>query len=331
MDIYHYSIREDPLIDYINKIDFSWARSDEEIDLFVDSLMNSIHDPIKVSHIVMMTNYLEDNSNNYVFSKPLTKTLMNTRANVSLDILPDDPFCYYFEMDGLVDTDGTQIEGILIKKYNFPGGKRRLEILYYTPLTTANMDLFTEHWVNPTPLPLANPELRTHDMMQTQQAKEFIRLTKPIEVKSVAIPYTIENADEKLEDAVVRVIRDFRKETSSYKGIEFKTEEADDILKTNVSFKTVINGLLYLLSGEENLESQQNEFSKKKSKREAQSKLYTPKEFYFVGKNVKFLREYAQDGYYWAPFFRKKANAIDDRKTIFVKGHFKYFKNKENH
>ena len=99
-------------------------------------------------------------------------------------------------------------------------------------------------------------------------------------------------------------------------------------IKNTESFKTIINGLLYLLSGEESLDLEQNKFSSKSSKKEAQEKIYTKKKFVSLGKNVKFLREYEQDGYYWAPFFRKRPGAESGLKTVYVKGHFKYFKHK---
>lgn len=299
------------------------VKDDDDAELLYGPLTRIHEDPIRVSHAHTIPIYRRIGQN-FLFSKPLTQTLSITRANVTVDILPEKEFCYYMEMPDLFDTDGSRIEGILVTKFNFPNGYRILDILLYTPFDVTNHEAYLDHWLaNKGPL----AERATRPTIDPVKFKK-LRDHKTIEIKDLCIPYSLED-NEKLEDALVRAVHDYNLRQATDPAIScFRKESAAEILASN-SYKTIINGLLYILSGEENLEVQKNPFSKKKSKYEAQSKIYTPKEFVALGKNVKFLREYVEDGYYWAPFFRKKQGATDGRKTVYVRGHFKYFKNKK--
>lgn len=321
------------VVKYINSEDLSWEKDPVIQKLFVEQFIHSIQSPVKVSHVSAITTYVQDSSQNYIFSDPLTKTLQHTKANISINVLPEEPFCYYMEMPNLYDLDGTTIEGIILTKKNYPKDKYRLEILYYTSVNGANLKKYSDYWSQ-------NDDCKEffnmHDLdysLSTYREKtlEVIRKVKPIEIKSIAIPYSAEEGEKKLDQLLLETME------KSNKGAPYKdwnTYDFKDLNKDIIKkgpFKTIINGLLYILSGEEHLTAESNVFPKKKSKNEAMRKIYTSKPFFTLGKNVKFLREYVEDGYYWAPFFRKKANSDSNKKTVFVKGHFKYFKNKEQH
>ena len=328
-------VPKDRLSDYANSIDLKWLKTDTMKELFINQLLKSVKSSVKVSHVAILLNYRKDMSQNYIFSAPLTQTLKHTRANVSLDVLPEDPFCYYMEMDGLTDSDGTNIEGILVQKCNFPEGRRRLEILYYTTVNRSNVDSYMAYWTQSEDYKnlcvVGDQQFDIKELCKNPDAISFIERTRPIEVKSIAIPYREENADEKIESAVRRLNRECKAFANGNERRDLILSDNEKDLLKNDSFRTILNGILYILSGEEHLRLEHNSFPKKKTKEEALKAIYTGKGFYSLGKNVKFLRDYIEDGYYWAPFFRKKAHCSANKKTVFVKGHFKYFKNKEKH
>lgn len=319
------------IYNYIETIDLKWLKDSRLKKIFHKHLVKSLESSVKVSHIAAMLKYREKTSENYIFSAPLTKTLCHTKANISLDILPEEPFCYYLEMNGLVDTDGTDLEGILITKSNLSDDDRRLEILYYTSVNRENLLSYLKYWAESDDYRikqyLNQNKIDAKQMYDNEAAISFIEQTKPIEIKSISIPYRQSEADEKLEAAVRRLTRRTLLEKPSEKIDIVLSNHSKDLFQNN-TFRTVINGMLYILSGEEHLKLEHNEFSKKKNKANAQKNIYTSKGFYYLGKNVKFLRDYVEDGYYWAPFFRKSAHSMSNKKTVFVKGHFKYFKNK---
>jgi hypothetical protein len=326
-------IPSDLIDNYVANLDFSRFKM-FDLKEARKNILDSFNSVVKLAHVFSIKRYIKDPSHNYIFSAPLVNTLKRTKANVSLSVLPEEPFCFYMEMEDLFEVDGTKIEGILISKNNLENGNRNLELVIYAPLTSKCVDSYVDFFLN-TDGNDWNDEARENfkNGWLSEEARYSLDKGCPITVKSISIPYHMDNSHEKIEDAVDRAEEDYGRgqyETASIRGVKIAAKIKQRINEDR-AFKTILNGLLYILSGEEHLDFEKNEFSKKKSKYEAQSKIYTPKQFIHLGKNVKFLREYAQDGYFWAPFFRKKANSSDGKKTVFVKGHFKYFKNKEKY
>jgi len=326
-------IPRDLMTKYIENADLTNLKPDKLRGLLRKEFLNSFYSPVKMSHVAMIKTYHRNKNDNYIFSEPLTKTLMRTKANVTMDILPDEPFCYYMELPGLCDDDGTVIKGIFISVIHLRNNLKRLEIIYYTPINEKNISNYIKHWLKTSQG--SNLDSSTIDLMHklgtSYMATNYINDCKTIEVKAITIPYTDKDLNRKLEDVLSDAAIDYVNKRMGSENPSTDLVGLVDSVKKDRTFFTIINALLYILSGEEHLDVERNEFSKKKKKQQAQSQIYTSKDFYVLGKNVKFLREYEQDGYYWAPFFRKKANSGDGKKTVFVKGHFKYFKNKEKY
>lgn len=236
---------------------------------------------------MVMYKFHEHKPKKYVFSRPLVKALSRCNTDLECSLFDISPRSIYIELPGLKDDcDDSEILGVILTIEHYDNATW-ISYLCITLGGSSSLGLgkaFTNRRFM---------KLKMCPDMTIEQIRRYA-LDKNMEknVKHMNIP----------QDNIERLHQDY---------------------KDGVTDRCVFNALAYILSNDENLKAEVNQFATKKSKREGQLKVYTTSEFYPVGKDFQFVKLMTTENTWVDPFYRwqRCGPGWSKVKFILVKGH----------
>lgn len=200
--------------------------------------------------------YLENNGRNYIFEKSLTEALSETKLDLKVKYLPKE-FTAFLDFKNLHDQDGDLIKGVFVDIRNTPSHNLCMGFLAY------HKEL-NSHTIGHLNIPLGHPEESIEKIIKNH--KEIIQTISDEDMEKIKSGEHINN---------LKSIKKVIEEANYYKHI-----------------KAVFNAILYINNSSEQIAEEKNIFSEKKSKSEAQKKIFTQKIFTVFGKDFTLPREY---------------------------------------
>ena len=241
--------------------------------------------------------YAEKPNKNIIIHKNLAEALSKTKLDIKTKYLPKN-FTAFLDIKGLEDNDGDTILGTFVDINQDDGWCLNMGILCKA---RDGVNYPISH-IN---LPLDDSDTSLAEIVQRYK-HVYNRLPKEI----------VE--EYKNEGRIV----DFE----SFDKVVFQGGYYSHI-------HTILNCILYITNSPELCVEQENNFSKKKSKRETQLKIYTSKKYIILGKEFTFPKEYtcgevSVSGHFrWQPYGPSRAYV----KHIYIKPHLRnYNQNKNN-
>lgn len=293
------------LINYMNIV------SDSAIEIkFPDHEIPKI-DGLDISNLVPLLNHDESmkvflraykgyrentNSKNFIFTKDLTQSLLKTKLDIKSKYLPKN-FSGFILMRGLLDNDGEEIKGFFIDIKNDPSHFLYLGFVGFSK----EYQGYTVSHLN---IPLDDSEKPIKDMIS--QHDHIYRGIDRETINKINSGSSLKNLDNIFNKTV-------------------KQGEYYD------HFHAILNAVIYINSEQENSIEEKNIFSNKKSKKETQQKIYTPKSYIYFGKNFNFPKEYNCGEIQVSGFWRWQPHGPQRSllKRIFIAPHTRNYNQKE--
>jgi hypothetical protein len=261
----------------------------------LDSLVPIIrHDESMKVFLRALKGYRENPSKNYIFTKDLTTSLKNTKLDVRSKYLPKK-FSAFIEMKGLFDHEGEEIKGFFVDIKSDPNHFIYLGFVNFNH----NLNSYTISHLN---IPLEDSERPLSELI-----KDYQYVCRGVDKEMLKKWKTGENI------CGNPIIEEYVQQGEYYDH-----------------FHAVFNAIIYITNPQEDMIEESNIFSDKKSKRDTQKKIYTPKNFIILGKNFKNPKEYTcgeigVSGHWrWQPY----GPARSLLKRIFIKPHTRNYNNK---
>jgi hypothetical protein len=235
--------------------------------------------------------YLEKDSKNFIFEKNLVKALVGTNLDVKVKYLPKN-FTAFIDLKNLRDQDGDIIQGVFVDIRNKPTSYLCLGFL----ALKEELKAYTISHLN---IPLGDDEDSIEKIIKNH--KEIIHSFS-------------EEDFEKLKSG---------EKVSNLNSIKKVLDEAT----YHDHIKAIFNALIYVNNTEFKIE--RNNFSSKKSKKEAQEKIYTKKDFIIFGRDYSLPKEFTcgvvgVSGHFrWQPYGPNRSLL----KHIFIKPHTRNYGN----
>jgi hypothetical protein len=231
--------------------------------------------------------YLENNSKNYIVEKNLTNALLDTKLDLKVKYLPSK-FSAFIDFKNLVDQDNDIIQGVFIDIRDIP--KRNFYMGYLA--LNKELNAYTIGHLN---IPLKDPEesietiIKKHkEVHQILSDEDYARIKSGQEIDTL------------------KSIKKVYNEANYYSHI-----------------KAIFNTILYIHNSPELCVDSSNIFSEKNSKKEAQKKIYTSKNFVILGKGFELPKEYTcgligvRGHFRWQPYGPERSFV----KHIYIKPH----------
>ncbi|MDB4330455.1 hypothetical protein N9948_01905 [bacterium] len=200
--------------------------------------------------------YKENPTKNFIFTKNLSKALEETKLDIKCKFLPKE-FTAFLDVKEMYDQDGDHVKGVFVHITQDPLPMMFLGCLCYS-------SEYKVHTISHLNIPITEP-----DQPLAEIVKSYDEISSEVDEETI----------EKLKKG-------------EYVDILNKLDKKVEQAKYHKHLHTIFNCILYIHYSPELCVAQENDFSTKKSKRETQKKIFTPKKFFIMGKDFSFPKEY---------------------------------------